>query len=235
MLCNRQQTQLMMKRLVKNLVLLAFALILFTGCYLKSVHPLVTEENAITLPGLEGRWETEDQRWTFIKNPNSFPDLDFSGLNFEGTVSFSADEGDTIDISDPFYLIILENLQSTDSDSSLFIGAVGEIAGYNYLDLSLLDISLNAGDSFSQAHLFPVHTFSKIKVENSELSIEFFKDSWIEGLIENNRVRIKHEKVDNDVLITASTKELQKFVEKYSDDENAFDDPLILTPPSDEL
>jgi hypothetical protein len=79
-----------------------------------------------------------------------------------------------------------------------------------------------------------VNTFSKINVTNEDLSIEFFKSSWIKEQIQNNRIRIKHEAVNDaifestEILITASTRELQQFVEKYGTEEKAFDDAINL-------
>lgn len=212
---------------MKRLMVFTLVLLTFTGCYLKSVHPLITEKNAIIVDELQGRWQDEDQRWTFINDPSEIPEINFSGVNFEGSFNFSANEGDTIDIGDPYYLIILEDLEPEVPDTVVFKGAVGEINGNLYLDLSLLECCTGTG-VMESIHLFPVHTFSRLNIEEGQLSIEFFKDSWIKKLIENNQVRIKHEKVEDEILITASTEELQKFVKKYSEDEQAFEDPEIL-------
>jgi hypothetical protein len=79
-----------------------------------------------------------------------------------------------------------------------------------------------------------VNTFSKIKVDAARLVMEPFASSWIKEQIENYRVRIKHEAVYSDfdnsseILITASTKELQKFVLKYGKEEDAYEDPITM-------
>ncbi len=196
-------------------------ILLFSGCYLKSVHPLVTTEQAVLLDGLEGRWETESQRWTFINDPRNLPNLDLSTFDIE---DFSVDEDE--DITEKLYLVLYEDFEDKSIDSSIYIGAVGEFNGAHFLDLSVFDIG--SSSNLKQAHYFPVHTFSKLHVVNDTLNIEFFKDSWIEELIENNRIRIKHEKENGEILVTASTNELQKFVTKYAHDKRAFDDPKVL-------
>ena len=58
-------------------------------------------------------------------------------------------------------------------------------------------------------HLFPVHTFAKVNIEQ-------------------NKIKISHEKSGQNIILTASTGELQKFVVKYGSDEDAFFDPIIL-------
>ena len=53
---------------------------------------------------------------------------------------------------------------------------------------------------------------------------------WIEKLFDENKIRIKHEVIDGDAVLTASTDDLQKFFTKYVNDKDAFLDPDILTP-----
>ena len=218
-----------MKQTIKTTFIIVTALFLFTGCYLNSVHPLVTEEQSELLEGLEGRWESEDQRWTFVNDGSKFDNLDhlfetdIDQSNVQGSVSISGENK----VSETSYILILENLQDPEADSIYFFASVGQINEDYFLDL--YPIWSQEESTFLDFHLFPVHTFSKLQIVDDELQIRFFKDSWIKGLIENNQVRIKHEKVDEDILITASNAELRKFVEKYGKDEKAFEDPLELT------
>ncbi len=205
---------------------------------MKSVHPLVNEDNAMLVDGLEGRWESGNQRWTFVNDIRNVPDITIEGEGFDGTAILEAE--DAIVVEGPFYLIIFEELDDSEPDTSYFLGSVGEIGGNLFLDLQLFDFDLG-NENFVQAHLFKVHTFSRLTLDQDELSIELFEDSWINDLIVENRVRIKHEKVvdaladQDEILITASTKELQSFIKKYGDDEDAFDDPIELTRASNEL
>ena len=219
---------------MKRTIIFLLILFSFSGCFLKSVNPLITTENAITLDELESSWQSDDQRWTFINDPVSLPNIAVKGSNFLGSVGMKAGEGETIFNDENIYLVIFENLQNMSADTTLFIGYVGDLGGDQFLDLSLLD--LNSGDdTFKSAHLFPVHSFSRISLKNDELSIEFFKDRWIKEQILDNRVRIKHERVTEgpmtdefSILITAGTHELRQFVSKYKSDERAFEEPLEL-------
>lgn len=213
---------------MKRITILALVLFTLSGCFLKSVHPLITEEQSELIPGLEGRWESEDQRWTFINDGNKFEGMDymfrqsFENDSIQGTMEITSDNV----VSEKSYILIFENLQDPGNDTTYFFAKTGRINDDYYLDLVPIDdLEENA---FLDAHMLMVHSFSRISIDDNRLKIEFFKDSWIKELIENNQVRIKHEKVDDDVLITASNEELRKFVEKYSSDEKAFDDPVIL-------
>ena len=222
----------------------AFALcsiILLSGCFLKSVHPLVTSKDAVILDGLEGVWENKDQRWTFMKDPSSIPTMDINGPNFMGEISFETDSNTTIFSDNKIYLVMLEDLQGAKADTTLFVGYVGKFNNHYFLDLSLLGAGLE-NDDLRNAHLFPVHSFSRISLNEWDLNIQFFKDTWIKDLILNNRVRIKHERIpaqlddtEEDILITASTEELQTFVSKYSSDERAFRTLIELNRSKNEL
>jgi hypothetical protein len=203
-----------------------------SGCYLKSVHPLITADDGVILDGLEGVYETDGSRWTFASDndPEAVTDL-FRRYDDD---EISIDPGETDSLNLDGYLIMFENLEDPNPKAELFIGTIGEINGNMYLNLKLFAIDLGINDTFVGSHLFNVNTFSKIELTDNELIMEPFASSWIKDQILNNRVRIKHETVTNDhdesseILITASTSELKQFVSKYGDEEDAYEDPITL-------
>lgn len=220
------KTTIDMKR-IRLLLILIFIYLIQAGCFLKSVHPLVEEENAVLVEGLEGIWETDDQRWTFVNNPSNFP----------GLANYMGDDMD-VDSEEDFglgsvYLILFENLEDISADTAMFMGMVTELNKTYFLDLSVIAESISDLDesesNFIDSHFFSVHTFSKITLAEGQLDIELFQSSFIRDLISSNRIRIKHEDTDDSILITASTSELRKFVEKYADVEDAFEDAMEFT------
>ncbi|HEU4554584.1 MAG TPA: hypothetical protein VFS25_17190, partial [Chitinophaga sp.] len=54
----------------------------------------------------------------------------------------------------------------------------------------------------------------------------FFNAEQIYKLLNENRIKIKHESFGYYKVITASTGELQKFVEKYADNKEFFMSPI---------
>jgi hypothetical protein len=211
---------------------LMLAVFLLSGCFLKSVHPLITHKNATLITGLDGVFEIKDQRWSFAsdKHPEKVAELIRQYPDEE--VSIEPGEVDSLNLKG--YIVLMEPLDDSLAKPVLFIGMAGEINGDVYLNLKLLDFSFGMNSSFVGSHTFNVNTFSKIKVTEEELVMEPFKSSWIRTQIENNRIRIKHEIVYSDmddsseILITASTKELRTFVEKYGKEEDAYDKPVTL-------
>lgn len=198
---------------------------LLSGCFLKSVHPLVSDEEAVELPGISGAWENDKERFTFIKN-GEFEDVTLSGIQGQDlSVSMTDTGSDSVEKGDHGYLVLYEDLNDEIPDSSYFLGKFVQLDQDYYLDLYPFDV-FDIG--FWSSHILPVHTFSKIDLEGDSISINLFRDSWIEDQIRDNRVRIKHEKLEEGILITAPTKELQQFIKKYSKEPEAYRDPITL-------
>jgi|AntRauTorckE6833_2_1112554.scaffolds.fasta_scaffold00673_8 hypothetical protein len=218
-----------MKTYLKLIVISVVLSTFLSGCFLKSVYTLVKDEDAVELPGISGVWEQDDQRWTFIKG-GEFDDQTIiggkGGESFE--ISMTDTGGDSLSDSSNLYLVVYEDLSESEIDSAYFFGKFADLNNGFYLDLLPVDFG---SVSFSDNHYLPVHTFSKVELNEDSLTINLFKDSWIEEQIRDNRVRIKHERIDGDgaVLITASTEELQKFIIKYGNMSEAFREPITLS------
>lgn len=202
----------------KTILFFALSILLFSGCFLQSVHPLVTEKESILVPALEGVWETKEARWTFIHDPKKFKDMDFGSLDFE------IDDDEPLP-DEKMYFGIYENLESDKADTTFAFITAGLFNDSYFLDIKAVEVSGSFSDNFESSFYFPVHLFTKVRVEDSTLTMELFKEDWIKEMIGENKVRIKHEKVDEKILLTAQTEELKKFITKYSEDERAFEKP----------
>ena len=85
-------------------------------------------------------------------------------------------------------------------------------------------------DGLSIAPLLATHSFAKVVFDKKDMKIYFFDVEWLEKLFEQRKIRIKHEVMEEDIIVlTAPTAELQEFVRKYAEDEKAFLSPEHLT------
>ena len=73
-----------------------------------------------------------------------------------------------------------------------------------------------------QTNLIPAHTFAKVEFQDNQLKIRSFDSDYIEGLIKSRKVRLKHEVVNETIILTASTEDLRSFILKYGDDDKLF-------------
>ena len=89
-----------------------------------------------------------------------------------------------------------------------------KIGDRQFLDLYPADPDLQQND-FYKAYLLRVHTFLIIQQQADTLQMSFMNFDWIKKYLQEHPDAIKHEKVDEGVLLTAQPKELQAFLAKH--------------------
>ena len=76
----------------------------------------------------------------------------------------------------------------------------------------------------------PAHTFMKFDIVDDKIALTEFDNERLIKLFHENKIRLAHEipgDTDDDdsyVVITASTDDLQKFITRYSNDKEAFNE-----------
>ena len=70
--------------------------------------------------------------------------------------------------------------------------------------------------------LIPAHGFSRIWIEGDLVRLAYLDPDWLKGVIDKKRVNIDHDFIDQGIILTALTKDLQKFALKYAEDVKAF-------------
>ena len=110
------------------------------------------------------------------------------------------------------------------SDTTNLIGRLGKLGNQYFLDVTIDPDDAKVNDLLG-IYIFPVHVFFKVSFENDQLNMNAFAFSsdWLEKLIKERRIRINHEVENKEILLTASTDELQEFVLKYIDEPKAFE------------
>ena len=76
----------------------------------------------------------------------------------------------------------------------------------------------------------PVHTFLRLEIAGDTLRMAAMDPDWLKGLLKRDPSMLRHELLDGDgdLLITASTPELQAFVVAHRDTEGAWGDYSVL-------
>lgn len=93
--------------------------------------------------------------------------------------------------------------------------------GKNYY-LDFFPVKYNIEHVMLDMQLMPAHIFGKIEFVNNNLVMNWFDGSFLTNLIDSNKIKISHKMLENSILLTANTEELQKFVRKYGDNPGAF-------------
>lgn len=80
---------------------------------------------------------------------------------------------------------------------------------------------------FGNDDYIAVHTFAKLEMRNNGISLHYLSEEFLDDLFEKNRIRLAHvRRADGgsaQTLLTASPKELQAFLIKFSGEKEAFD------------
>jgi hypothetical protein len=79
-------------------------------------------------------------------------------------------------------------------------------------------------NEFYQFHLLPVHTFVYVRQIKPTLQMSFPEPDWLKKLIADNPKAIRHEKIEDEIILTAGTKALQAFWLKHLGTEGSFGD-----------
>lgn len=115
-------------------------------------------------------------------------------------------------------------LAIVDGDGTgVFRAHLARIKGHLFLDLFPEEPEFARDTSdFYVWHLFRVHTFAHVKQIEPTLQISYPDPEWFKKFIARNPEALRHETTRDEIILTASTKELQTFWLKHLD---AFGEP----------
>ncbi len=109
-------------------------------------------------------------------------------------------------------------VREEDGDTTQYKVGLGKIGKYWFMD-SYPDWSVN------DYHYLGTHMISRIWIDGDTLRMSSLEGDRLKKMIGNGTLKIAHAIVDNEVVLTAPTKELQKLVLRLADDKDAFSPP----------
>lgn len=189
---------------------------LLGGCVpVFSLHPLYTEKEVVFKQELVGVWadpNDSEGAWDFKRDTES---------ENAYKLIVGADEG-------PMGLFDAHLVKLKDQ---LYLDIFPAEEGFEETMESLEETAKDPNNKVWAFNLFftvPVHTFIKVDLAESTLSLSLTDDVLMEKILEQDPKAIKHILVDSDrYVMTATTKELQAFVIKYADSK-LFEEPMLL-------
>ncbi len=191
----------------RNFLFVLFIAVLFSGCIVYSFYPLYNKEDLFANDILTGEWTDDDGTvWQFEHS--------YFGEKVPANIDSTS------------YTLKFEDSATGEIAEKEFSVHIVKLKGHYFLDFYLEDYTNDEDFTLYDFHIIPVHTFAKLTVETNKLTINWFDQDWLEELIDENKIRIHHEDNDDFILLTAKPDELQKFVTKYVNSEEAFEDGL---------
>ena len=111
-------------------------------------------------------------------------------------------------------------ISTDDKETSTYLAHLVKLGDKLFLDISG-DPSVNC-----QTLSMPVHMFFLVSQTKPSLKLRDLDDKWLENYLKKNPAALKHQIVDKDLILTASTEELQRFVLQHVNTRGAFTDPV---------
>lgn len=114
------------------------------------------------------------------------------------------------------YKLVIRSHSS--NDSSLYVVMSGKIGSWWFLDSYPL-----AGSG--EHHFLPVHMITKMMLSGDTLRLASLEADWLSKMIDEKKINIPHVKRDGEIILTATTKELQNFIAATGGNDQAFPNP----------
>ena len=109
-----------------------------------------------------------------------------------------------------------------------FTARLLELGGVRYLSFTPADVPENP-NGFYQWHLLATHSFLRVKQIEPTLQMQFPDVDWLKALLRENPTALDHAYVDDELILTASTPDLQAFWARHAGTDAAFEDPSNMT------
>jgi len=117
----------------------------------------------------------------------------------------------------------------TDKDGKAgpFVAHLLKVGSTQFLDLYPLDPKL-AENNFYKLHLVAAHTFLLVSQIQPTLRMAPLNPDWLKKFLATNPTAIRHETVDDRIVLTAGPGELQAFLLAHLKTKDAFPEPVEL-------
>ena len=192
---------------MKKTSLIAILLIglLMSGCLVKSLHPFYTDKDIVFRKDILGSYTDQDKgTWTIEQNLQ------------KGTF------GEKSKLTNSYLLKLVDEKNR----KATFMGVLFQLDNHLYVDFYLITGNDEEAETELYAlHVVGVHTVARLKIDKTDLHIMWYNEKWLGELFEKNKIRLAHEKLEgsDNIVLTASTNDLQKFMQKFANDPNAFE------------
>lgn len=199
-----------MKR-VSIIVAFTFLVIFLSSC-LRTLHPIFTIEDILYEPKLIGTWKTGNEGTKgFVTITNLAAD---NSIELPEKISAIRQKG---------YLISYQDKDGNVTEQYIaFLARIGKYLYFDYFPAEKKDSETL--DEFFTSHFVKMHTSYRVDIsKDGGFELSQLDESYVTKLIDEKKIRISHEKDANgNIVITASTDELQQYIIKYGDEPGAY-------------
>ncbi len=120
-------------------------------------------------------------------------------------------------------------LEFTDKDGKKgeFEAHLLKIEGKTFMEITPIKPVLPQND-FYKGHFLATHTFVQIIQTGPKTQIAYLEPKWLKGFLDKNPAGIAHVRIEDEILLIDTPKNLQKFLVTHTNTEGAFAKPVEL-------
>lgn len=100
-----------------------------------------------------------------------------------------------------------------------------KIEGKTFMDITPIKPVFPQND-FYKGHFLATHTFVQIIQTGPKFEIAYLEPKWLKGFLDKNPGAIGHVKIEDEILLTDTSKNLQKFLLTHLNTPDAFAEPV---------
>ncbi len=187
---------------------LALGSIVATGCdsdgspFITSLQPFYTQLDLEADSRLNGMWS-----------------------NKEGDVTFSFEERMEEGKAKEYKLVVMER-DGEQEMSGEFEARVVRLGAFDFMDI--YPQSSKEGNEFYRAHFTRAHTIARVEISQNSIQMAFLSARWLKAKMDEKSVDIGYVKVEDTLMLTGTTEEVQEVVFSHANDDGAFADSVLL-------
>ncbi len=185
---------------LRNLIVLACAAVLLSAC-IPSVHPFYTDKDVVFDARLLGEWQGKEDS----EDPEVWKFEQGEDKSYKLTVREKKDK------------------------HGKFAARLFKLKNGYFLDITPAECELAPDQAdLVAASMIPGHLILRVPQIEPELQLAFCDYEWLEKVLKANPNALAHRKQDDALLLTATTRELQRFVLKHLGEEELFQKPQAM-------
>jgi hypothetical protein len=189
-------------RALLPMMLLAFCALTHVGC-VRSLHPIYTDDTLTYDPAFLGTWVDQKD---------------------ETRIEIAASSDNEQPGAIKSYRVVHTD---KDAKSARLLGHLAKVGDLLVADLTIAEENNLPDSDFAKAHLFPLHTFWVVRLEDQQLTIRAINHDWMQKFVAENPAAVAHYKSNDDVILTAPPEALQKFLVAHAKDEGMLTDAEV--------
>jgi hypothetical protein len=204
---------------VSIILAISFLIILLSSC-LKTLHPIFTVKDIIYEPKLIGTWKTGNEQSKSLSVATESGSARITNLAEESSLELPEKISA---IKQKGYFISYQDKDGTTTQQYIaFLARIGKHLYFDYFPAEKKADKI--GDEFFTSHFIKMHTSYRVEIsEDGSFELSRLDESYLTKLIDEKKLRISHEKdASGNIVITASTDELQQYIIKYGDEPGAY-------------